>query len=485
MRKRFEIQYELGATPVEEIEIDKRSRDELPAVIRSLQYIYTEQRLNEEVFGILEESIKPRKHGTQGMSLWEILVLGVVRLALDIDYDRLQHIANNDIIVRKMLGVKSYGVSDKELKKYPLQTIKDNVKLLKEGTIDKINDIVSREGYKLKKKGDEGLRIKIDSYVLESNVHFPTDYNILYDSLRKSLDTIEKHMEDGIKIPEWRKINEWKRKIKSGVIKIGRIRGKNKERRLKSVVRKYLTNAEILDKKIFKAIKYLAEVMEGTLIKEIILEEIVYYYTMLKRNKDLLRRRVLKEEEIPHNEKIFSIFEPYTEWINKGKSYGKIELGLKIGIGTDQYGFIRIRRVMEKELDVESAIPMAEEMITKLGKELLSISFDKSYWSKDNYNILTGKIKEVVMPKKGKLNKEELERESKKEFKRILNEHSGVESNINSLEHHGLNRCPDRGIKHFRNYSALGVLSYNLHLLGNILLEADRKREKKRIAKAA
>jgi transposase, IS5 family len=401
MRKRFEIQYELGSTPIEEIEIDKRSRDELPAIIRGLQYIYTEPGINEEVFGLLEESIKPGKQGTKGMSLWEILVLGVVRLGLDVDYDRLQHIANNDIIVRKMLGVKTYGVSDKGLKKYPLQTIKDNVKLLKEATIDKISDIVTREGYKFKKKGDEGLRIKIDSYVLESNVHFPTDYNLLYDSIRKSIDTVKKCLEDGIKIPEWRKINEWKRKIKSGVIRIGRIRGKNKERRMKSAVRDYLINAEILDKKILKAINYLVEEMEETITKYIILDEIKYYYSMLRINKDLLRRRVMKEEDIPHKEKIFSIFEPYTEWINKGKSYGKIELGLKIGIGTDQYGFIRIRRVMEKELDVESAIPMGEELITKSGKELLSISFDKSYWSKDNYNKLTGKIKEVVMPKKG------------------------------------------------------------------------------------
>mgnify|MGYP007059484285 CR=1 FL=1 len=57
----------------------------------------------------------------------------------------------------------------------------------------------------------------------------------------------------------------------------------------------------------------------------------------------------------------------------------------------------------------------------------------------------------------------------------LRRQHVSVESAINALEHHGLNRCPDRGIAHFKNYTAVGVLAYNLHQLGNILLEQDRK----------
>ena len=94
-------------------------------------------------------------------------------------------------------------------------------------------------------------------------------------------------------------------------------------------------------------------------------------------------------------------------------------------------------------------------------------------------------LKRVILPKRGKLNEEENEREHSKEFKSLRKSHSEIESNINSLEHHGLNRCPDRGKKHFMNYSALGVLSYNLHLLGNILIEEDRKKQRKRLARAA
>ena len=69
----------------------------------------------------------------------------------------------------------------------------------------------------------------------------------------------------------------------------------------------------------------------------------------------------------------------------------------------------------------------------------------------------------------------EQEEESSKEFKKLRNEHSAIESNINSLEHHGLNRCPDKGKKGFIKFTALGVLSYNLHRLGMVLLSQKEK----------
>lgn len=78
------------------------------------------------------------------------------------------------------------------------------------------------------------------------------------------------------------------------------------------------------------------------------------------------------------------------------------------------------------------------------------------------------------MPKKGKLTNAEYEREHTKRFTELRRNHAAVESAINCLEHHGLNRCPDKGLTGFKKYTALGVLAYNLHCLGNILLAQDR-----------
>ena len=151
MRKRFEVQYELGATPIDHVKIPTRSRDELPPVLRALLYIYTTPELNSKVFEILEAKvISGQKHmGRPGMTLWEILVLATVRLARDADYDHLHYIATSDNLIRGLLGACKYGETQRD---YSLQSIKDNIGLIDDQTLDQINEFVVEAGHQLVKK---------------------------------------------------------------------------------------------------------------------------------------------------------------------------------------------------------------------------------------------------------------------------------------------------------------------------------------------
>jgi hypothetical protein len=149
------------------------------------------------VFRILEERVQKgkKKTGRHGMDLWHILVLSVVRLGLDANYDRLEDFANHHKLIRQILGVETeLG----EGKRYSMQSIKDNVSLLDEETINKINEVVVRSGHQLVKKKDEGFHIKADTYVLETDVHLPTDVNLLWDAGRKRLDMIEDAIGEGL-----------------------------------------------------------------------------------------------------------------------------------------------------------------------------------------------------------------------------------------------------------------------------------------------
>ena len=102
------------------------------------------------------------------------------------------------------------------------------------------------------------------------------------------------------------------------------------------------------------------------------------------------------------------------------------------------------------------------------------MSFDKGFWRKTTFADLSKLISKVIMPKKGRLNKEEYEREHSMGFKKRRRRHAAIESDINCLEHHGLSRCPDKGKDHFRRYAALGIFAYNLHRIGNFLIEKDK-----------
>lgn len=105
-------------------------------------------------------------------------------------------------------------------------------------------------------------------------------------------------------------------------------------------------------------------------------------------------------------------------------------------------------------------IEVADRLLKKY--KVQSWSFDKGYWSTDNKELLSLVVPEVVLPKIGKKTEQEKEEESSKSFKRIRNQHSAIESNINELENRGLGRCPDSGYERFKKYIGLGITSYNL-----------------------
>ena len=99
-----------------------------------------------------------------------------------------------------------------------------------------------------------------------------------------------------------------------------------------------------------------------------------------------------------------------------------------------------------------------------------SLSFDKGFTREEDRELLSLYVPAVVMPKRGKKNAAETERESAKRFVALRQLHSAVESEINSLEHHGLNRCLDMGLEGYLRYVGYGVMSYNLHQIGRQLL---------------
>ncbi len=317
-------------------------------------------------------------------------------------------------------------------------------------------------------------------------MHFPTDISLLYDSVKSSIRTVEKILvEVETELKGWRKYGYWKNKAKLLSRKLSKIvhgGGKKKHQRVKKATNKYLSATRIISNKIDLLKKEIEFVNLSPLLLSY-LEELNYYKQMLDKHINLVERRLVKGETIPHGEKIFSIYEPYTEWINKGKSGNRIELGLKISVCTDQHGFILHHAVMEKQADVEVAIPLVHKL--KKNYKLQSVSFDKGFWSKKNFEELDRIVPTLVLPKKGKRNAVENQRESEKKFKQLRKQHSAVESNINMLEQHGLNRCPDRGLKHFKNYTALGIVSYNLHRLGNLLKKEKIKELEKLKKKAA
>ena len=196
MRHHYQTQPDLQITPIEKIRLPLKSRDELPPILAGLQWIWMHPTLKAEIFALLEAKILAGKQATgcTGMDLWQILVLGVVRLGLDADWDRMEHVANYDSLVRQMLGVPATPWGE-DAKVFGHQTLRDNVALLDDELLQQINARIAAAGREVfAKKGGApvaALEVKVDSYVLEADVHFPTDLNLLWDAGRKCVDLVE------------------------------------------------------------------------------------------------------------------------------------------------------------------------------------------------------------------------------------------------------------------------------------------------------
>jgi len=153
MRQRFARQLALGQPPIEAVPIPPKSRDALPPVLRGLQWIFQTPEVNEQVGQRLEQKIQGTKQATgrPGMDLWHVLVFGVVRLAFDCDYDRLEYLVHYDTLLRRIMGVESHFQGECG-QGFHHKTLRENVCHIDDVFLAEINAIVVQAGRLLLKK---------------------------------------------------------------------------------------------------------------------------------------------------------------------------------------------------------------------------------------------------------------------------------------------------------------------------------------------
>ena len=485
MRKIMNQQFRIGEVPISEIEINLKSRDEIPKILIGLQTLYCDHESCTKIFEILKQLIPHNvnsKNGRKGMNLWRIFVLGMIRLGCDWDYDKLLDIANNHKTLRLMLGHSGF-CDDYE---YKLQTLKDNVSRFTPDILDEINKVAVDYGHKfffVNSKNEE-LKVSCDSFVTETDVHFPTDINLLLDSLRKVITLIMSLCID-LSITEWRQGKFNFKKIKRFFRKAQQTKRSTSKDPAKKAKRGQLIIAAhmqylILAKSIIKkAEKFLYCITTDDIRLQIQIDEVNKYIGYGKKFIDQINKRVIDGETIPHNEKVFSIFEEHTEWISKGKAGVPQQLGLRVCIVRDQFGFILQHKIMENETDDKVAVSIVFDAKQKFNN-IQSCSFDKGFHSPKNQKKLGELLDKVILPFKGKLSEKRKIIEYSEEFLDAKKKHSAVESSIGALQNHGLKKCPDHGLHGFKRYVSMGMLARNLQILGHAIQQKELKRQKRK-----
>ena len=319
-----------------------------------------------------------------------------------------------------------------------------------------------KTGHEVAKK-NLGDPLRGRSFVVETNVHYPTDLNLLWDALRCLIRETGKAARQ-FDVGGWRQ----SQKLSRNVHKLfNKVRGRRK--RQEKDVRAYFCGP-LVD----RAEKALPELREKGATQRNI-EEIERLISHARRQIDQVERRLLRGETIPQEEKIFSIFEEHTRWIQKGKAGVPVELGVPVCVVEDQYQFILDHKILWEGGDTDIAVSMIRD-VQKKYPELRACSFDRGFHSPFNRAELDEMLDLNALPKKGKLSRIEQEREEAEDFKFARQRHPAVESAINNLEQRGLDRVCTRGADGFSRTVALSILALNLHRIGLLLQRQERRR---------
>jgi len=488
MRETFPIQRTLGDIDIADIKINLRSRDDIPLILLGLQHIYCTPELREKVFAILQDILPTTvvdgatqpvsaELGCPGMNQWTILVLGCLRLCLNADFDRLHELANQHRTLRLMLGI-----ADWDDKTFALQTLKDNLALFTPALLARINQAVVEAGYTLlgKKNSPAPAAGRCDSFVVETDVHYPTDITLLYDALRV-LMSLCAQFSDSYGLKGWRQFKSSLKKLKKALCIIQKLKHSTakdetkKQAKAEQIAKAHQTFLDLSAATLQRVQASLAELATEHGVCDLLLARSKAFVAHAQRQIAQIERRVLKGETIPHAEKVFSLFEPHTEWIVKGKAGVPMELGLRVAVVESREGFILHHQVMEQQTDDQIAVSIVKDTQV-LFPSFKACSFDKGFHSPANQADLKTLLDQVTLPKKGKWSAADAARESSDDFVAARKAHSAVESGINALEVHGLDKCLDHGIDGFKRYVALAVLSRNIQKIGQIKRHAERER---------
>ncbi len=151
MRQVRNPQMTLGEVRIEDIRLDGRSGDDIPALLLGLQHLYADGHFRSRLFALLDEHILPgidRKVGRPGMEMWRILVMGVIKQGLGCDFDRLHELVNEHRTLRRFLG---HG-DVRDDYRYGYQRLVDNVSLLRPELLVAVNDLVVESSHAVARK---------------------------------------------------------------------------------------------------------------------------------------------------------------------------------------------------------------------------------------------------------------------------------------------------------------------------------------------
>lgn len=325
-----------------------------------------------------------------------------------------------------------------------------------------------------------GRKMRLDTTVVETNIHYPTDSHLLGDGVRVLIRAMQRIAE--IAGEQGAKLRDRSRSVKWRILEIGRVvrsKGGPSQERLQKGYEKLLC---VVGRVVGQAKRFSREVAEGVkrsgdVLRQASLEGLRKELdTMVPRVQQVMRQAQQRVfgGDLHVSEKLVSIFEPSTEIIRKGKASKPTEFGKRVKIQEAENQIITDYAVYAKRpSDAELVVEAIASHQQRLGCIPRLVAGDAAFYSAQNEAAAKEQgVQRVCIPNRSTQSAERKREQKQRWFKQGQKWRTGCEGRISVLKRrHGLRRCLYKGDQGMKRWVGLGVIADNLHHIGEVLAE--------------
>src|SRR5215216_7476931 len=423
---------------------------------------------DDELFKLVKADLVKRypnsgRLGRHSTPVEVILRMLVVKRLYDWSYEQTEHFVSDSIVLRQFCRLY-------------LESVPDDTTLIRwanqvgSETVASLNDRVVELARSL--KVTRGRKLRVDSMVVETNIHHPTDSALLADGVRvlsRLLRRAKKALPAEVvghldKEEVFRTRNRSVRRVSQQLHRIARRKGEKARKELKEAYRKLITITRASCAQASRVLKVLGGYADDP-GAERLLERFEHFLGLVEQGIAQATRRVLHDERVPAAEKILSLFEEHTQILTRQKMGKPREFGRKVLIDEVDGGIISRYEILEevgREHPHLAASLEAHQEHFGRAPELLAA--DRGLYSEENERLAhQAGVKRIVLPKSGRLSHEREQHEKQRWFRQGFRFRAGIEGRISVLGRaFGLDVCLDHGEEGMSRWVGWGILAHNL-----------------------
>lgn len=431
--------------------------------------------LIEQVRQDLERGLKKPNTGRNGLTPSQVLRSFLLRRIKNWEYRELRERIADGYTLRQFTDFYSQPVPKHD-------AFHRAFRRLTPQTLETINELVIRAAVEMGL--EDGSKLRVDTTCVDTNIHHPTDSRLLWDSVRvltRLADRLlEKVCDRQLAFPHHTRAA--RRRMQT----IERMSAKQRQEQQVPKYRELLriTEGVVQDARLLLAQTenaYGLNFQQDMAIRDL-QQEIDHYCQLADQVLNQTRRRVLEGETVPASEKIFSIFEPHTDMIKRGKVNKPVEFGHKVFLAESEQGLITHYEILEgNPNDQEHVLPSLERHQELFGHAPTCYGADRGFASPENEHACQqAGVAVIAIPQcGGQKTPERAAHEKSALFKKGQRFRAGIEGRISVLfRGRGMKRCLDRGRERFELLVGAAVLANNLLRMATLLREAKRNRHR-------